>query len=35
MHDLFDQVYAEQTPYLVEQQARYDDYVATFEEAQA
>jgi 2-oxoisovalerate dehydrogenase E1 component alpha subunit len=35
MHDLFNEVYAEQTPYLVEQQARYDDYVGTFEEAQA
>ena len=28
--DAFDQVYAEQTPYLAEQQARYAEYVASF-----
>jgi 2-oxoisovalerate dehydrogenase E1 component alpha subunit len=30
--DLFDHVYAEQTPYLIEQQARYAEYVASFED---
>ncbi len=35
MVDLFDQVYAEQTPYLAEQQQRYRDYVASFEGAGA
>ena len=29
--DLFDHVYAEQTPYLAEQQAAYAEYLATFE----
>jgi 2-oxoisovalerate dehydrogenase E1 component alpha subunit len=31
--DLFDHVYAEQTPYLAEQKAKYAEYLATFEEA--
>jgi 2-oxoisovalerate dehydrogenase E1 component alpha subunit len=31
--DAFDQVYAEQTPHLVEQQAAYADYLATFADA--
>jgi pyruvate dehydrogenase E1 component alpha subunit len=30
--DLFDHVYAEQTPYLTEQQATYAEYLATFED---
>jgi 2-oxoisovalerate dehydrogenase E1 component alpha subunit len=30
--DLFDHVYAEQTPYLAEQKAAYAEYLATFEE---
>ena len=32
---LFDWVYAEQTPYLAEQQAAYAEYLATFEDAAA
>jgi hypothetical protein len=31
--DLFDHVYVEQTPYLIEQKAAYAEYVATFEDA--
>jgi 2-oxoisovalerate dehydrogenase E1 component alpha subunit len=30
--DLFDYVYAEQTPYLIEQKERYAEYVASFED---
>jgi 2-oxoisovalerate dehydrogenase E1 component alpha subunit len=30
--DLFDHVYAEQTPYLAEQKAKYAEYLATFED---
>ena len=30
--DLFDHVYAEQTPYLVEQKAEHAEYMATFED---
>jgi 2-oxoisovalerate dehydrogenase E1 component alpha subunit len=30
--DLFDHVYAEQTPYLIEQKERYAEYVASFED---
>jgi 2-oxoisovalerate dehydrogenase E1 component alpha subunit len=33
--DLFDHVYAEQTPYLEEQRARYAEYLATFENGSA
>ena len=33
--DLFDLVYAEQTPYLEEQRARYAEYLATFEDGSA
>ncbi len=33
-NDAFDWVYAEQTPYLVEQQARHADYLASFDEAE-
>jgi len=33
--DAFDWVYAEQTPYLAEQQARYADYVASFADAES
>jgi 2-oxoisovalerate dehydrogenase E1 component alpha subunit len=35
MVDMFDNVYAHQTPLLVEQQAAYSEYVATFEESAA
>ncbi len=35
MVEMFDGVYAEQSPTLVEQQARYAEYVATFEEVDA
>jgi 2-oxoisovalerate dehydrogenase E1 component alpha subunit len=31
--DLFDHVYAEQTPYLAEQKSKYAEYLATFEDA--
>jgi pyruvate dehydrogenase E1 component alpha subunit len=31
--DCFDYVYAEQTPYLVEQKANFAEYLATFEGA--
>ena len=35
MLDFFDYVYAEQTPHLEEQKAKYAEYLATFEDVTA